>query len=678
MKVDEFILELTLKADQFTRATSDAVNSIDKAKDAVVKSSEKIEDAIRKAADGANDSSASIAKALDEISKHTKETAEQTKKFNEEAEKSHKNTANAAKGGTEQLSKMAREALALFGIFATAQGVKGFVQDITESDAALGRFAANLGVAPQAVSAWGTAVGRMGGSAEATQASVQGLYDKLWRMQQLGEEMPKEYWLLGSHGHVELDRTKDIYSQILDLAKAVQNIDRTDGRTNAVEWGRFAGLSVDMINVILAHKNDLKEYLADQEKLGPTPEQISSFQRLQDAWVLAEKKAVSFGRAIVSDVTPSLVGLATAVGTVFDKLKDLDTFLHKRPDITNAAIGVGGAASTSTAAAGLAIASWVPAWLGWTEKEVSSPENSAPSVTANPGSTDNSKPTNASVAGQTAVSGASSVTDNSKPTNASVAGQTAVSGSTSAGMLSTPSSPKEVAIQRFEAMGLSRDAAIGAATGLQGESGESISPSSVNQLSGAYGIANWLGQRKRNFAARFGHSIEQSKEEEQWQFLEMELRGLGGDSQTARAFNLLRSPNISAADATKIWEDMVERHGNSAYTAKLMRKSQSYSVDGDAESTASSQHAATKKFENPAVVNGRIFANPAAYQGYSGAGLSAMMNQTSNVSNSSAETHFNGPIHITLPNVTNAKEFAGGLQAVTVDWGSANFNQGVQ
>jgi Phage tail lysozyme len=139
------------------------------------------------------------------------------------------------------------------------------------------------------------------------------------------------------------------------------------------------------------------------------------------------------------------------------------------------------------------------------------------------------------------------------------------------------SNVKEAAIQRFMGMGLSREAAIGAATGLQGESGQNIDPQSINKSSGAYGIANWLGQRKRNFAAMFGHPIEQSTAEEQWQFLSAELNGKGGDPQTAAAFKLLKNPNITAGQATGVWENMVERHGQAAYTAKLQLEAQNYS-----------------------------------------------------------------------------------------------------
>src|SRR5208337_2084431 len=139
-------------------------------------------------------------------------------------------------------------------------------------------------------------------------------------------------------------------------------------------------------------------------------------------------------------------------------------------------------------------------------------------------------------------------------------------------------SPKEAAIENFMSMGLSRNAAVGAATGLQGESGQNINYQSLNKSSGAYGIANWLGTRKKNFEKVFGHPIEQSTHAEQWSFLYSELQGTGGDPQTAKAYQLLRNPDITAAQATNVWENMVERHGDAAYTAKLASQAQNYAM----------------------------------------------------------------------------------------------------
>ena len=151
-------------------------------------------------------------------------------------------------------------------------------------------------------------------------------------------------------------------------------------------------------------------------------------------------------------------------------------------------------------------------------------------------------------------------------------------------------SPKEAAIANFMSMGLSRNAAIGAATGLQGESGQNINYQSLNKSSGAYGIANWLGARKKNFEKIFGHPIEQSTHAEQWSFLYSELQGTGGDPQTAKAYQLLRNPDITALQATNVWENMVERHGDAAYTAKLASQAQNYAAQNPSPSKGTTQN----------------------------------------------------------------------------------------
>src|SRR5208337_3911481 len=151
-------------------------------------------------------------------------------------------------------------------------------------------------------------------------------------------------------------------------------------------------------------------------------------------------------------------------------------------------------------------------------------------------------------------------------------------------------SPKEAAIENFMSMGLSRNAAVGAATGLQGESGQNINYQSLNKSSGAYGIANWLGTRKKNFEKVFGHPIEQSTHAEQWSFLYSELQGTGGDPQTAKAYQLLRNPDITAAQATNVWENMVERHGDAAYTARLASQAQNYAMQNPSPSKGAVQN----------------------------------------------------------------------------------------
>jgi Phage tail lysozyme len=144
----------------------------------------------------------------------------------------------------------------------------------------------------------------------------------------------------------------------------------------------------------------------------------------------------------------------------------------------------------------------------------------------------------------------------------------------------TPSgNVQQDAIKRLMGMGLPYNSAVGAMVGLTGESGDNLNPHSFNPTKGgkgAYGIANWRAERQTAFEKMFGHSIFNSKAEEQWQFMLWELQG--GDKDAARAFKKLQNPNLTAGQATGIWEELFERHGDAAYTATLSKQADAYAA----------------------------------------------------------------------------------------------------
>src|SRR5580704_11888249 len=93
----------------------------------------------------------------------------QTKKEAVSAGKQIEESSNKAADG---IARIAKEAAALGALFIGFKGLKDFVGDLIGADAALGRFAANLGQSPQMISSWGMASERFGGSAQATQRTI--------------------------------------------------------------------------------------------------------------------------------------------------------------------------------------------------------------------------------------------------------------------------------------------------------------------------------------------------------------------------------------------------------------------------------------------------------------------------------------------------------------------------
>ncbi len=88
-----------------------------------------------------------------------KKTKDKAAKQAEEIESSNTDVA-------ETFEKITTEAALFFAALAAFEFAKDLIIEVNSANSALGRFAANAGIAPQAVAAVGFAVERMGGSAQ--------------------------------------------------------------------------------------------------------------------------------------------------------------------------------------------------------------------------------------------------------------------------------------------------------------------------------------------------------------------------------------------------------------------------------------------------------------------------------------------------------------------------------
>jgi hypothetical protein len=558
--IDEFVLKIALNASDFTKGATEVTATLEKTKASVVASGEQIEDAGKKVVESAQQSTAAVAKSHEEIGKSTDAAARKAKEASETTAKGHKETAKTAKDGTEQLSKMAREALGLFGIFASAQGMKGFVNEITMADSAMGRLAANMGVAPEIASAWGLAAERFGGSAKATEASITGLYTKLWRMKEFGEEMPKEYWRLATQGGISLDRTKDAYTQALQLATAIRNIAATEGRTSAYMWGSSVGFDEGTVNLIIGAGDRLNSVLREAKDIAADTRDVKAAQERQTAWERLSQTITDVGRKLTTLASGPLVDVANG----FNKLlSQYDEWLKK-----------------DQGQHGTGLAYGFFKWLygkeaGGGDVATISPEAKWRHL-------------------QRVFSGGNITRTSSEPLLGSVAD----------------------AIQKQE----------GFYPG---------SRSYRNNNPGNIKLGSFAKQYGATEADDQGHAIFPDYALGR-AALEALLRKHSGESLSKMGGWYAEDPN---------WARGVAAAGGLNINAPM---------------------------------NFGAAANP-QYQAWNGAGFSAMNSASSNVSNSSAETHFNGDIHISLPSVTDANAFPGAFSAALKNAGyAAAFNAGPQ
>ena len=119
----------------------------------------------------------------------------------------------------------------------------------------------------------------------------------------------------------------------------------------------------------------------------------------------------------------------------------------------------------------------------------------------------------------------------------------------------------KIAMEFFLDQGWTPEQAAGLVANLQAESYDHIDPAAEN--SGAYGIAQWRGPRKRDFEREMGQPIKGSSLDDQLKFVQWEL-----NNTEKRAGRLLKQAT-TAAEAAEIVDEFYERSGGAAIRRRI-------------------------------------------------------------------------------------------------------------
>ena len=119
----------------------------------------------------------------------------------------------------------------------------------------------------------------------------------------------------------------------------------------------------------------------------------------------------------------------------------------------------------------------------------------------------------------------------------------------------------KIAMEFFLDQGWTPEQAAGLVANLQAESYDRIDPAAEN--SGAYGIAQWRGSRKRDFEQEMGMPLRGSGLMDQLKFVQWEL-----NNKEAKAGRLLKQAT-TAAEAAEIVDEFYERSGGAALKQRI-------------------------------------------------------------------------------------------------------------
>jgi hypothetical protein len=241
------------------------------------------------------------------FNKGQKDALEAFKKTDDEFTKRLKNLEDQNKKTGESFGTITAAAEGLFTVFAGA-GMAAFARDTTNSVAATGRLAANIGEATSELSTFGRVIARNGGSADAAMGNIKGLSDQMTRLKTLGQGSPDLFSFLGTIGSQEKDGPLETFMRFAEWAE--KNKDKPQ-LVNLV--GQQGGLSQDAINEARKGIEQVRRDFASASKGAVTPEQVEKLTEFQKAWVGLDQAIEKTGRDIVTDAAPAFTSIATSV-----------------------------------------------------------------------------------------------------------------------------------------------------------------------------------------------------------------------------------------------------------------------------------------------------------------------------------------------------------------------------
>ena len=235
----------------------------------------------------------------------------------EQFDKTKKETTRAAReieqqfnSVNESIESLHRSLLALFAVFTGGRTLKALIGDLTDTGAAAGRLAGDIGMSVKELDTFGRAVERMGGSAGDAQSSFQKFADQYATFQTTGQlgDLPRIIGQLNTFGHVSVDVTKPLGKQVDAIADGLERIAKTDPAKAQFLARQIFG-NAGMANLALQGSRKMREALAEASAGALTPAQTEVMKKLQDAVNTLKQAFESVGNAIVEAIGPKTTEL---------------------------------------------------------------------------------------------------------------------------------------------------------------------------------------------------------------------------------------------------------------------------------------------------------------------------------------------------------------------------------
>ena len=413
---------------------------------------------------------------------------------------------------------ISREAAGFVATIAGFDAIKNLTLNTIQADRALGNMSKNLGVSAQALSAWRTVSKEINGPTGAADidAAMQMLV-KTGQDFKNGIMDPNVKWIQRL-GITSVDQMLDPEKGLAVINQHMQAMSQKDRQF----YGQNAGLSEGAVNVLATDSGDLSSRLDRAKKAAATDEDIKRAQKY--AATLTDLSAAwgKVGQTVMNDVGPPLTALATGLTGVMEGSTRLTAWVLEL--VT--ALGLLGVAAKVLSIFGVSVPTGA---AGAARAAITGVVSEAETVAGATG---------------TAITGIGAarlgVGAAFIPTQANKGEMDILAGKRAAD--ATKSANAKALYAKLTASGISNQQALGIVAGGIAES--NLDPNAINSTSGAYGIGQWLGARKKALMDKYGPN---PTLDQQSDFLISELKGgdkggaavLGSGSAADAAYNYI-------------------------------------------------------------------------------------------------------------------------------------------
>ena len=244
--------------------------------------------------------------------KGAKEAEDAQGKLNKTVAKGQTDAEKAGKKAADQMGKFRNEVLRTAAAFVGLNAIKSFVANVTQSDAALGRMATNLGDSIQDLSVWKGAADAAGSSGDSLANSLSGIVQTITRFSLTGEggDSLKYFRALKINVSDAHGKMRDIKDITLDASAALNKLTPQQAQV----MGKGMGFSESDVNFLRQGPTVVKQFYDEMAKANTrTPEDAKNAMARQKAWALLLATFNRLATDILNKVSPALVGLANFI-----------------------------------------------------------------------------------------------------------------------------------------------------------------------------------------------------------------------------------------------------------------------------------------------------------------------------------------------------------------------------